>query len=112
MTKGNFLDATMITSLSGDNNTVMNGYVKGCRARGATIAPLHHCHAASSTQSTRETHERLKETVLPSLRAALPVDGVPIELHGGYSVQGLDDGDGDMMTDLRSLLSWGQTSQS
>lgn len=104
MTKGNFMTASMITDLTGDNNTVIDGYVKGCRARGATIVPLHHCHGASSKQPTRETHERLKETILAPLRAALPVDGVLIDLHGGYSVIGLDDGDGDIMKDLRALV--------
>lgn len=38
------------------------------------------------------------------LGAAHPVDGVLLSLHGAYSVQGLDDGDGDVLKAVRGSV--------
>ena len=51
-----------------------------------------------------KTHTTLKERILAPLKAAMPVDGVLLDLHGGYSVQGLDDGDGDVVKAVREIV--------
>ena len=43
-------------------------------------------------------------TVMLGCQAALPVDGVLLSLHGGYSVEGIDDGDGDILKACRKLV--------
>lgn len=64
------------------------------------IVTYPHC----SRQPALDIHEILKNRLLDRLRDALPVDGVLLDLHGGYSVQGLDDGDGDILQAVRRLV--------
>ena len=88
----------------GDANTIVDGLLKGTREQGGQVVPLVWCQAPSGHQPTLETHQRLKEELLMPLRAAAPVDGVLLSLHGSYSVQGLEDGDGDVLVDVRQVV--------
>ena len=88
----------------GTTNTIVDGFIKGLREHGAQMVPLVWCHAPSGRQPTLPTHQAVKEHLLKPLREAVPVDGVLLSLHGGYSVQGLDDGDGDILRDVRALV--------
>ena len=85
-------------------NTIIDGFIKGLREQGEEMAPLIWSHAGSGAQPTLETHAAIKEHLLKALRAVHPVDGVLLSLHGAYSVQGLDDGDGDILKDVRALV--------
>jgi microcystin degradation protein MlrC len=101
---GRWFDAEMLRRRPGDTNTVIDGFIKGVRKHGVEMVPLFWTHAPSARQPTFETHQSLKARLLEPLRAALPVDGVLLSLHGGYSVQGLDDGDGDILKAVRQLV--------
>ena len=88
----------------GDTNTIVDGFLKGLRRQNAEVVPLIWAKAPSGRQPTLETHEELKKRLMERLRAALPVDGVLLSLHGAYSVQGLDDGDGDVLKAVRGTV--------
>jgi microcystin degradation protein MlrC len=52
----------------------------------------------------RATYETLRDEVLDQLRAALPVDGVALCLHGAMVAQGYDDPEGDLIARVRALV--------
>ncbi|UDL94465.1 M81 family metallopeptidase [Lichenihabitans sp. PAMC28606] len=52
----------------------------------------------------RQTFEDLRDQILDELRAAMPVDGVVLGLHGAMVAQGYDDCEGDFLERIRALV--------
>jgi microcystin degradation protein MlrC len=52
----------------------------------------------------RHTYEGLRDEVLQQLRAAMPVDGVILGLHGAMVAQGYDDCEGDLLSKIRQMV--------
>ncbi|MBE9637359.1 M81 family metallopeptidase [Salipiger mangrovisoli] len=52
----------------------------------------------------KETFEELRDEILGQLRAALPVDGVVLGLHGAMVAQGYDDCEGDLLARVREIV--------
>ena len=53
---------------------------------------------------SREAHETLRDEVLDQLRAAMPVDGVLLGLHGAMVADGYDDCEGDLIERVRGIV--------
>ncbi len=52
----------------------------------------------------RQAYEELRDAILEQLKAALPVDGVVLGLHGAMVAQGYDDCEGDLLERVRALV--------
>ena len=52
----------------------------------------------------RAAFEEMRDEILAQLKAALPVDGVVLSLHGAMVAQGYDDCEGDILARVRSLV--------
>ncbi|MCW6510945.1 M81 family metallopeptidase [Lichenifustis flavocetrariae] len=52
----------------------------------------------------RAAYEELRDEIIDQLRAALPVDGVVLGLHGAMVAQGYDDCEGDLLERIRALV--------
>lgn len=52
----------------------------------------------------RATYEELRDDILGQLRAAMPVDGVVLGLHGAMVAQGYDDPEGDLLSRVRDIV--------
>ncbi len=52
----------------------------------------------------RQAYEELRDEILGQLKAALPVDGVILGLHGAMVAQGYDDCEGDLLERVRALV--------
>ncbi|MDQ0396394.1 M81 family metallopeptidase [Labrys monachus] len=52
----------------------------------------------------RQAYEGLRDEILAQLRAALPVDGVVLGLHGAMVAQGYDDCEGDLLARIRDIV--------
>lgn len=52
----------------------------------------------------RKAYEELRDEILGQLRAALPVDGVILGLHGAMVAQGYDDCEGDLLEHIRAIV--------
>ncbi|MQB44539.1 M81 family metallopeptidase [Rhizobium sp. ICMP 5592] len=52
----------------------------------------------------RRTYEDLRDEILDQLRAALPVDGVVLGLHGAMVADGYEDTEGDFLTRVREIV--------
>ncbi len=99
-----FFDADTLRLRSGEANTVVDGFISGLHGRGVEIVPLISANAASGGQPTMDAFRQITARLLAPLRAALPVDGVLLSLHGSFSAQGLDDADGAILAQVRQLV--------
>lgn len=52
----------------------------------------------------RATYEGLRDEILGQLKAAMPVDGVALCLHGAMVAQGYDDPEGDLVARVREVV--------
>lgn len=60
--------------------------------------------AVPAGNTTRATHEALRDEILADLKAAMPVDLVLLNLHGAMIADGYPDAEGDLMTRVRELV--------
>ncbi len=52
----------------------------------------------------RKTFERLKNELLDEIKAALPADGLLLDLHGAMEVEQIGDGESDLIAAIRALV--------
>ncbi|MBV9784625.1 MAG: M81 family metallopeptidase [Acidisphaera sp.] len=63
------------------------------------------CFAASPAGTTnRADYEFMRDEILGQLRAALPLDGVLLGLHGAMVAHGYDDVEGDIIAGVRDIV--------
>ncbi len=74
------------------------------RAEGFTVIEGTSCWAEPAGLIQRRTYETLRDRILGELKAALPVDGVVLGLHGAMVAQGYDDPEGDFLSRVRAIV--------
>ncbi|MBB94878.1 MAG: microcystin LR degradation protein MlrC-like protein [Rhodobacteraceae bacterium] len=74
------------------------------RAEGFTVIEGSSSWAEPAGLIKRDTFEDLRDEILGQLRAALPVDGVVLGLHGAMVAQGYDDCEGDLLERVRAIV--------
>ena len=84
--------------------TQVAGYLQGCAEQGLEAVPLYHASGGSGGPIAAPTLARVIEELLAPLRAALPVDGVLLALHGSFAAQGADDADGEVLAAVRGVV--------
>jgi microcystin degradation protein MlrC len=80
------------------------GFLNVCPQWG--IEPIPTCAAWGVPHGVvdRATYDGLKSEFLTRIRAAMPLDGVYLCLHGSMVVQGLDDPEGDLLESVRAVI--------
>jgi microcystin degradation protein MlrC len=68
----------------------------------AVVGPV--ASAQPSRPTSEDAYATIKRELLESLRAALPVDGVLLFLHGAQVADGTDDCEGDMLAAVRTIV--------
>ncbi|MHB9034217.1 MAG: M81 family metallopeptidase, partial [Anaerolineae bacterium] len=68
------------------------------------IEPLLAAKAGSGKEIEAATYTQLRDELLARLKAALPVDGLLLVLHGAMMAEGEDDASGDILTRARDIL--------
>lgn len=63
-----------------------------------------HARAIAGGPVGRATYDKFKREILDGLRAALPLDGVYLALHGAVFVEGMEDAEGDLIAAVRDLV--------
>ena len=66
--------------------------------------PLVHARALPGGAVERDFYASVKAELLERLRAALPLDGVFLDIHGAMTVVGLTDAEGDLATAVRGVV--------
>src|ERR1043166_354360 len=81
------------------------GVVHARAARGDFELVEGSCYAAQpGGAAARAAYERMRDEILGQLEAALPVDGVTLNLHGAMVAHGYDDCEGDLLERVRALV--------
>jgi microcystin degradation protein MlrC len=88
----------------GDMRTEVPGFLAALREAGAEPVPLLAAYAAASGTVTPSAFETLLGEMETRLRAAGPVDGLLLALHGALVVEDQPDGDGEVIARMRHIL--------
>jgi microcystin degradation protein MlrC len=82
-------------------------FLPGWRFRGrddVAWLPCLYARALPGGPVARDAYRAMKEELLARVRAALPLDGFYLDLHGAMAVEGLDDAEADLAAAVRALV--------
>lgn len=85
-------------------NVGASGFVAYAKAAGWELVPTLWCAASPSAHVTAEAFEALTEELVARITAALPVDGVYLDLHGAMVAENFDDGEGEVLRRVRAAI--------
>src|SRR5215475_3150858 len=77
-----------------DTGTCLGGMIDGAGSHAA----------APAGRVAKEFYAEVRDRLVADLRAAGPLDGVLLDLHGAMVVEGLDDGEGDLLGAVRTTV--------
>ena len=90
------------------SNICTGGFLDGADHHNFQVIPLLWTFAYPGGPVVREDYELLKAELLDRLRQAEesdgPIDGVLLDLHGAMVIEGIDDGDGDLIESVRTAV--------
>ncbi|WEX90452.1 M81 family metallopeptidase [Sinorhizobium garamanticum] len=79
-------------------------YFSFLEADGFEHVPLLHARAVPGGPVSRAAYDTFKIEFLERLRAALPLDGLYLAMHGAIKVDGMDDAEGDWISAARAVV--------
>jgi microcystin degradation protein MlrC len=82
-------------------NMCVGGFLQASSRLGFEPVPLLWGFAYPSGLIERAAYDQLKDELLQRLHSAGPIDGVLLDLHGAMVIDGIDDGDGDLIETVR-----------
>jgi microcystin degradation protein MlrC len=103
---GLFRGPAVVERFRGTNNCT-GGFIAAAEQYSFGLAPLLWTFAYPGGLIPRADYETLKSEFLDRLdqaRTEGPVDGVLLDLHGAMVVEGIDDGDGDLLESVRRAV--------
>jgi len=80
------------------------GAVEALRARGHELVATAWAAASPSAHVTSDAYERIAGKLIENLKAALPVEGVYLDLHGAMVTEAFDDGEGELLRRVRAAV--------
>ena len=101
--KGLFRGADILDRFRGAN-VPTGGFIDGAQEHGFELVPLLWTFAEPSGLIVREDYEAMKAEFLEMLRAAESIDGVLLDMHGAMVIDGIEDGDGDLISAVREAV--------
>jgi microcystin degradation protein MlrC len=91
-----------------DANMCPGGFISGAEKHGFELVPLLWGFAYPGGRVSRDAYETLKTELIIRYRLAIddggPIDGILLDLHGSMVVEGIDDGEGDLIAALREVV--------
>ena len=85
-------------------NTPTGGFIEGAEAHGFELVPTLFAEAHPSGPASRHAFDAILNEMLDRMAAAMPADGVLLELHGAMVAEGIDDGEGRILSAVRNLV--------
>ncbi|MFT4014210.1 MAG: M81 family metallopeptidase [Paracoccus sp. (in: a-proteobacteria)] len=85
-------------------NLPVAGAIRHARARGWDLVPLVWAGAVPSAPVTAECYGAISDEIVQSIAAALPLDGVFLDLHGAMLAEGEPDGEGALLARIRQTV--------
>ncbi|MDQ4135176.1 MAG: M81 family metallopeptidase, partial [Pseudomonadota bacterium] len=80
------------------------GFIEEAEAAGWSLVPTAWCHASPSAPVTEDAFERIAGEIVARIAAAVPLDGVYLDLHGAMVAEHLDDGEGEILARVRRVI--------
>ena len=80
------------------------GAIQALRALGHSLVGTAWGAASPSAHVTADAFERITTELVKRLRAALPLDGVYLDLHGAMVAETYDDGEGELLRRVREAV--------
>ena len=87
-----------------DTGTCLGGMIAAAAAHGIALAPSLAAAASPAGRVTKDFYAEARDRLLADLRTAGQLDGVLLDLHGAMVVDGLDDGEGDLLQGVRAAV--------
>jgi microcystin degradation protein MlrC len=85
-------------------NTIHGGYLAGAADAGIEIVPLFNVHACPSGMVTRDCFEELVGEMIFRISAALPADGLLLDLHGAMVTEDFEDAEAEIVRRVREVV--------
>ena len=85
-------------------NLPIAGFAAAAQKAGATLCPILWCAAEPSGPVTDEAFDAIATRILDGLAAAMPLDGVYLDLHGAMITQSHFDGEGALLGLIRAQV--------
>lgn len=86
------------------NETPAGGIIETLQSQGIEVVPTLFAKALPSGIVEAEAYKKLKEGIINGIIRAGSLDGVCLALHGSMYAEGVNDPEGDLLTDLRRKL--------
>ena len=87
-----------------DVNMGLCGFIEEAGRQGWALQPTLWCAASPSAHVTEDAFETISARILEGIKAALPLDGVYLDLHGAMVTDHCDDGEGELLARVRHLI--------
>ena len=101
---GGILRAGEIIEHCRGKNMDCGGYIDGAEANGFELVPLLWTTTEPAFSIEASAYARLKDEFLRRLEAAMPVEGGLFDLHGSMVIEGIEDGEGDLLSSVREIF--------
>ena len=98
------LRGSKILSACRGANKPTGGFIEGAEAHGFELIPTIVAEPHPSGPTPRALFDEIVDEMLEGFRNAGPIDGVLLELHGAMVAEGIDDGEGFILTAVRDLV--------
>ncbi len=99
-----YLTGESILEKFGATNSAIGGFMAGAEKYGFELVPTLFANAHPSGPTSRAVFARILGDLLDQLRAAGPLDGILLSLHGAMVAEGIDDGEGHILQAIRDLV--------
>ena len=80
------------------------GFIEVAKSAGWDLYPTLWTSASPSAQVTVEAFERISGMILQDIESAMPLDAVYLDLHGAMVAEHHDDGEGELLRRVRSVI--------
>ncbi|WP_158970144.1 M81 family metallopeptidase [Chachezhania sediminis] len=101
---GRLLKGEEILTQMADVNSAISGAIRHGTEHGWELVPTLFAATSPSAHVTADAFERIGGDLVERIAAALPLDGVILDLHGAMVTEHLDDGEGELLARLRDLI--------
>ncbi len=95
---GDILDGTRGVNLP------VAGFIDTMRKTTHQLVPTAWAAASPSAHVTEDAYERIVGMILDALRSAVNIDAVYLDLHGAMVTEHLDDGEGELLSRVRTAI--------
>lgn len=85
-------------------NIPLGGAINKLREAGCDVVPTVWASAVPCSYVTVDAFERITAMLLEDIEAALPADGVYLDLHGAMVTEHFEDGEGEVLRRVRELV--------